>query len=162
MKNATIVVGTNNLESGGIAYKPKRIIKHELYNQPFFANDIGIVKLDKIEFNEKVQPIKFSSNYVENGTVLRATGWGRFSVSTIHMSNCLFFQVIKKTLFLTQKTHNETSQFLKVVDLTAISFEKCRELNGGYVYRSTLCVVSAVGEGICNVSDRFFIEKSVL
>lgn len=51
---------------------------------PIFLSDIGLIKVPKIEFNKKVQPIKYTSNFVGNGTVLQATGWGQLSVSDSH------------------------------------------------------------------------------
>lgn len=69
------------MESGGQRYKVDKVIQHEQYNKPAFANDIGLVKIKgKIEFNEKVQPIKYSNKFVEGGTKLSTTGWGRIRV----------------------------------------------------------------------------------
>lgn len=77
-----VLVGTNDLTSGGQRYKIKEMIRHEQYNQPSFANDIGLIRIDgRIEFNEKVQPIKYSDKFVEGGTHLQTTGWGRLNVS---------------------------------------------------------------------------------
>lgn len=95
------------LKSGGQRYKVKEVIQHEQYNKPPFANDIGLVRINgKIEFNDKVQPIKYSKKFVEGGksenpllflfvniilnifnnsqsvgTKLSTTGWGRIRVS---------------------------------------------------------------------------------
>lgn len=76
------MVGTNDLKSGGALYKVRKLIAHEEYNRPQFANDVGLILIDgKIEFNEKVQPIKYSNKFVKAGSELRVTGWGRLSVS---------------------------------------------------------------------------------
>lgn len=81
-QNITILVGTNNLKSGGTSYKVHKFIAHENYNQPPFAYDIGLILIDgEIEFNEKVQPIKCSNKFVKAGSKLSVTGWGRFNVS---------------------------------------------------------------------------------
>lgn len=77
-----MLVGTNDLGSGGTRYKSQKFIVNERYNQPSFANDIGLLRVNgKIELNEKVQPIKYSNEFVKGGTTLQATGWGRLSVS---------------------------------------------------------------------------------
>lgn len=75
------MVGTNDLQSGGTRYTPKKFIIHEDYNRPAFANDIGLILMDKIEFNDRVQPVKYSNKFVESGEKILVTGWGRLSVS---------------------------------------------------------------------------------
>lgn len=81
-KNITILVGTNDLKSGGKYYKAKKAIPHEKYHFPLFGNDIALIQVDQeIEFNEKVQPIKYSDEFIEEGSKLRVTGWGRLGVS---------------------------------------------------------------------------------
>lgn len=80
-ENIKILVGTNDLKSGGKQYPVSKLIAHEDYNQPSFANDVGLILIDgEIEYNEKVQPIKYSNKFVKAGTKLRVTGWGRLSV----------------------------------------------------------------------------------
>lgn len=79
-----IVVGTNQWNSGGDHYKAQKTIVNENYDSPPFANDIGLIQVQgEIEFNEKVQPIKYSSKEVPEGSSVQATGWGRLSVSFI-------------------------------------------------------------------------------
>lgn len=105
-------MGPNDLDSGGVRYKPTLFIPHEKYYDPIFANDIGLIKVNKIEFNEKVQPIKFSKNYVNGDTVeqLRATGWGRWIVSIGFLSFlitqrnlCCSFSCIKKMILISKQ-----------------------------------------------------------
>lgn len=83
IEDATVLVGTNNFELGGVRYKPREYVKHERFNESPLAYDIGILRVDKIDFNEKVQPINFTSNYVEAGVQLRAFGWGRLNVTKL-------------------------------------------------------------------------------
>ena len=81
MTGVKILVGTNDqLVKNGTRYTPKKYIIHEEYNRPSFAHDIGLILVDNIEFNDRVQPIKYSSNVVESGATLLATGWGLTSV----------------------------------------------------------------------------------
>ncbi|XP_055309483.1 chymotrypsin-2-like [Sitodiplosis mosellana] len=122
-----ILVGTNDWQAGGTRYIPKKIITHKKYNQPRYANDIVLIQVDKIEFNEKVQPIKYSAKFVESGTPLLATGWGQLSAA------------------------GPIPQYLQAVNLTAISNEKCQadvgtDLN---VDASHLCTFTREGEGVC-------------
>lgn len=78
-----MIVGTNDLKTGGIQYNAEQLIMHEEYNQPLGSNDIGLIKINgTIEFDEKVQPIKYSDKIVDVGARnLQITGWGRLSVS---------------------------------------------------------------------------------
>lgn len=81
-RNITIMVGTNDLKHGGKYYKAVKAIPHEKYHYPLFSNDIALIQVDEeIEFNEKVQPIKYSDEFIDGGTKLRVTGWGRLGVS---------------------------------------------------------------------------------
>lgn len=73
--NIQVLVGTNDLQSGGTRYKPERFIVHESYNRPnTYQNDIALIKMEKMQFNENVQPIKYSENFVKDGTQLQTTG----------------------------------------------------------------------------------------
>lgn len=77
-----IVVGTYQWNSGGSRYHLKESLIHELYGGPLPGYDIGLVKVQgEFEFNEKVQPIKYSTKKVPAGTQLQTFGWGRQSVS---------------------------------------------------------------------------------
>lgn len=94
IKDVTILVGTNDLKSGGVRYTPEKFIMHEKYNRPPLANDVGLIRVKSIELNENVQPIKYTSNFVEGGLDLQTTGWGRLTVSIIFNSF-----ILKVTIF---------------------------------------------------------------
>ena len=87
-----ILVGTNDLQSGGTRYTPKKFIKHEEFDRPHLANDIGLILMDDIVLNEKVQPIKYSKKFVESGTKLLATGWGVLNVIFIDFKLLTFLK----------------------------------------------------------------------
>ena len=73
-------MGTNNLKSGGTRYAAKQLIPHEEY----FAsvNDIALIQIDgEIHFDDKVQPIKYSKKYIEEGAELQISGFGQPNVS---------------------------------------------------------------------------------
>ncbi|XP_031637916.1 chymotrypsin-1-like [Contarinia nasturtii] len=112
IKDATVLVGTNDLESGGVRYTPRKYIKHERFNESPLSHDVGLLQIDQIEFSEKVQPIKFTSNYVQAGAELQAFGWGRLN------------------------TTGPMSQFLQTVKLTAITHDECKSK----VYMIAICV----------------------
>lgn len=73
------MVGTNDLSKGGQYYGIEKLVRHEKFNQPkgTYANDIALIRLNEaIEFNERIQPIKLSSEKLPDGTTLELTGWG--------------------------------------------------------------------------------------
>lgn len=72
-----ILVGTNDLSSGGERYTVNQLIMHDKYNEPEYANDIGLIRLDyPINFNDKVQPIALETKGVPCAKELKLTGWG--------------------------------------------------------------------------------------
>lgn len=82
-----VLVGTNDLTKGGQYYNVTKLTPHENYNNPRFAYDIAVIKLqEKIEFNEKVQPIELSKEEVPDGAQVQLTGWGRLSVRLTRIS----------------------------------------------------------------------------
>lgn len=94
-----IIIGTNNLKSGGTHLKVEQMITHKQYDEPQFAYDIGLIRVQgQIEFNDKVQPIKFSRNEVPGNVTLRAFGWGRLTVSIINRSTQFYRRVERKTI----------------------------------------------------------------
>lgn len=76
------MVGSNDLEVGGTFYEVEEGIAHEKFDIDIGTHDIGVYRLKKpIEFNSKVQPIKYSDEFVSGGVKLTLSGWGRLKVS---------------------------------------------------------------------------------
>lgn len=83
-RNIEILVGTNDLTKGGKYLKVVKLQAHEKYNHPQFAYDIAVITLqDKLEFNEKTQPIELGEEDVPHGEQVQLTGWGRLRVRCI-------------------------------------------------------------------------------
>lgn len=77
-----VMVGSTVLGQGTY-YKAQQFIKHEQYNDPEFANDIGLILIQgSMQFNQNVKPISYSNRDVSPGAYVIATGWGLTSVST--------------------------------------------------------------------------------
>lgn len=71
-ENLRILVGTNDLREGGTYYNVEKLIRHQNYNSPSFANDIALIKIvGEIDFNDKVQPIEVASEDVPDKTPLQ-------------------------------------------------------------------------------------------
>lgn len=99
------------------------------YNNPRFNNDIGLIKTrEKIQFNERVQPIAISKDGAPDGTMVTLTGWGRLSAWGAIPNN------------------------LHKINLKTISFDDCFRIHGGTsdVSRGHVCTFTQIGEGACN------------
>lgn len=73
-----ILVGTNNLKSGGKYYHAEHFKIHEDYHKGRHLNDIAVLRvIGKFEFDENVQPIELSREHVPEGAVAEFAGWGR-------------------------------------------------------------------------------------
>lgn len=133
LKDIEILVGTIKLSSGGMRYKVKEAIKHEEYGDSNVTYDIAAIRVDgPIQFNDKVQPIKYSIEEVDAGKNLQVSGWG-----------------------LTE-TDGEVPDNLQVLNVTAITNKECGKRVSTTVHKSILCTSSPVGQGICRVSWIFF------
>lgn len=72
------------MSSGGTVYHVKEFIVHEFYQANIYANDIGLIRVQKpIKFNDRVQPITLSPDAVPENSKLVVTGWGRLGVNII-------------------------------------------------------------------------------
>lgn len=78
-------MGTNQLRAGGKAYKIRKAVVHEDYDDYIIKNDIAILFTEEeIEFSSTVDAIELNDEPVEKGEELILTGWGTTSVSSYH------------------------------------------------------------------------------
>lgn len=71
------MVGTNNWRVGGQRYRVKMYYYHGSYNNPAFAYDVGLVRIDgDIQYNDKVKWVALWPDTPPKDTWLVATGWG--------------------------------------------------------------------------------------
>ncbi|XP_055301507.1 chymotrypsin-2-like [Sitodiplosis mosellana] len=129
-KRLNIYVGSNDLKTGGTSYNVDKKIIHEQYNNPAYAYDIAVVRVQgSIELNDKVKTIEYSSEEVPDGAVLQLTGWGALRAGGV------------------------TPQHLQIIKLNAVQTEKCREIYGSSgpapVHDSNICTLNKAGEGAC-------------
>lgn len=92
-----IVVGTNEWKSYGAHYYVKEIITHERYGRLSYNNDIALIRVWRpIQFNEKVQPIKYTAEEVQPGSELKITGWGAVKVLIVYfiISSNLYVKIV--------------------------------------------------------------------
>lgn len=76
-----VIVGIQKLSSGGKRHQAKYSIIHENYDVPKFSHDIALIRVQTpIVFNEKVQPITYSTIEVPEKTELQVFGFGKLAV----------------------------------------------------------------------------------
>lgn len=124
----TVVVGTNHLQSGGIAYPVELIVSHADYNPKVINNDVALLKVSTdIQFNNLVQPISLGSSIVGEGKKATLAGWGKTS------------------------TNGQASEALLYLDTyQTLSPQSCAAaLYPNPTYESEICVFDRVSHGAC-------------
>ncbi|XP_072946646.1 collagenase-like [Epargyreus clarus] len=124
----TVVLASNRIHSGGTRIVTNRVEMHSGWNDNNFANDIAVITINHVGFNNNINRINLpagAATYV--GTNAVAIGFGRTGDSAAAAGN----------------------QNLNHVTLTVISNDECRR-NFGNVIASTLCTSGAGGRSICS------------
>ncbi|XP_063924986.1 chymotrypsin-1-like [Zophobas morio] len=102
--NRTVNVGTNVLHSGGTRYNMIDYFQHDNYTITSTKNNIAQIRIDgQFEFNELVQPIEYG-DFEENSACVEI-GW----------------EYLGSFEFL---------EDLRFINLTAIGYEKCKDIAG--------------------------------
>lgn len=71
-QNAEILVGTNDLSTGGTYHSIQAFVSHPEFNKPRFAYDVGLMSIaGTIEFSDRVQAIDLSADVVPQDTELK-------------------------------------------------------------------------------------------
>lgn len=147
--NFRVLVGTNDLKSGGAYVEVDDFIAHPQYKRSRFSYDIGLIRVQgEIQFNDKVQPIKFTRNEVCGGVFLRAFGWGRLSVS-YHDNDQVI--ALPNQFNHYYQFEGELPDKLQTIQLRSLTNKVCEKALP--VHDSHLCTFSKFGEGICAVSN---------
>ncbi|XP_072946801.1 collagenase-like [Epargyreus clarus] len=124
----TVVLASNRLFSGGTRINTNRVEMHGSYNQNTLANDIAMVVINHVAFNNNINRINLpagTATYV--GTNANAIGFGRTADGAAGANN----------------------QNLNHVTLTVISNDECRRTFGNFILASTLCTSGAGGRSTC-------------
>jgi trypsin len=77
--NPKVRVGSTRKDAGGVIMDIEKIVVHPNYHPDEVAFDYSLLILkEKLEFNDRVQPIKINCdcNEVPEGTPCNITGWG--------------------------------------------------------------------------------------
>jgi secreted trypsin-like serine protease len=129
-----VVIGAhevkNPAEEGHLEFTTRKAFVHPQWDSFNLANDIAILKVDKITFNKYVSPIclpaqsEVGETFV--GDVMTVSGWGRESDSS-----------------------SGIARFLNHVDVPVITNKECNDIYG-IVGAGVVCVSTEGGKGTCN------------
>uniref|UniRef100_A0A182FSP2 Peptidase S1 domain-containing protein n=1 Tax=Anopheles albimanus TaxID=7167 RepID=A0A182FSP2_ANOAL len=125
----SIVAGTNDLRNDGAKGTRYMIASYLIHPDYIELNrsDIGVMRTtQRIQFNEKVQPITYSSTFVGGNQTCLLTGWGYTMPVRI----------------------GSTPQDLQEAELTTITNDECRE-KGMPVNPTEICTFTRRGQGAC-------------
>lgn len=155
-----ILVGTNDLKHGGTRYKVTTLYHHSRYDQPRFANDIGLIRINgTITFTTSVQPIEYSPKEVQPNSTLKLS---KMSLRRL-CSLCIFFILFDLFRFSAGwgrlAAGGAAPNALQVIKLSSISYEQCRSIYGddSDVDIGHICTLTKRGEGACNVSIKMLM-----
>ncbi|XP_047526428.1 chymotrypsin-1-like [Pieris napi] len=131
----SVVVGTNQLRSGGQRYNLQTYILHEDYDPTTQENDLCLLKTTTpIVYNDKVQPAVMPTQETPPGSNLMLTGWGEMG------------------------TDGDIPDNLQMLNFTSIGTQECdQKYKEFYGKRGTsfpitdkqLCVTAKKGTGGC-------------
>ncbi|XP_013194532.2 brachyurin [Amyelois transitella] len=128
----TAVLGSNTLFSGGVRIVTNDIAVHPQWNPDTAANDIAVLRISSVTFNNVIQPIALPSGAeVSNlfvDEVALASGFGITSDGG--------------SIGVTQR--------LSSVDLTVITNAACAAVFGPFVHSSNVCTSGVGGISTCS------------
>lgn len=124
MSALSVYFGSNKLSTGGTKRQVKEAIIHEDYDPMTIKNDVGMIKVDAIDFTEKIQPVVLDEEYVEGNKSCILSGWG-----------------VKD---------NKIPDDLQHLKSTTMSFEDCKKAHFVEVGVNEICTINPVGEGGCS------------
>ncbi|XP_072946886.1 brachyurin-like [Epargyreus clarus] len=126
----TVVLGSVRLFSGGTRVNTNNVQMHGSWNDNTLANDIAIIVLSHVGFNNQINRINLptgTATYVGVNAV--AIGFGRTADGAAGNIN--------------------NNQALRHVTLPVISNDECRRTFGNSIIASTLCTSGANGRSTC-------------
>ncbi|XP_072946885.1 collagenase-like [Epargyreus clarus] len=129
-RQVTVVLASNRLFSGGTRINSNRVDMHGSYNQNTLANDIAVIIINHVGFNNNINRINLPSGSASyTGTNAVAIGFGRTADGSAGNIN--------------------NNQALRHVTLTVISNDECRRTFGNSIIASTICTSGAGNRGTC-------------
>lgn len=133
-----VLVGTPSRDGyGGVLHPVTKIIAHERFNQPKFANDIALLYTRiEIEFNERTHHVIVARADAKEGAEMELSGWGIMAQGF------------------------PPAEDLHIMKSYALTTTKCKDAYDGSmmeVHDSHFCSIPKLGEGPCQVNYRTVI-----
>ena len=163
-RTLNIVVGSNTLsgnDSSKRTYSIKKTFPHKGFDFKNVHDDIGLVLLnDKIEFNDKVNLVKFAQekDLDKANYEAVATGWGALKVKKQ-------FEKYNRhgTQIYYQFSAKSRPDKLQQINLTVIDHGECKKVSieGRKATDNQICTLTKFGEGMCNVSFKSNLPKII-
>ncbi|KAF2885920.1 hypothetical protein ILUMI_20252 [Ignelater luminosus] len=122
----TIVAGSNSLSNGGIHYPVIATYAHERYDNKTQDNDIAVLRVKHINFNERVGAITLDYLNVPENRMVTVSGWG-----------------------YTNPSHPFFPDKLQHIGVLTIGNEMCSQKLNKPVQSTQLCTFTRAGEGTC-------------
>ncbi|XP_059058621.1 chymotrypsin-2-like [Achroia grisella] len=123
-----IVVGTNDLDNGGLQYDAEVLNIHQQYNSSTRINDIAIIKISGYFDLQHITIIEMGYNELLEGDPVIITGFGA------------------------QEPNGESSRQMYAINLPVFSQETCRFAMrySKEVVDSMFCTFTQIGQGTCH------------
>ncbi|XP_055905131.1 chymotrypsin-2-like [Eupeodes corollae] len=126
-----ILTGTQDLKDNSTAtyYYPDKIVMHCNYNNPSYANDIALIRLnDSIVFDEVTSKVDYDYAPLKEDDELLLTGWGTLTLGGMVPSK------------------------LQTLKVKYVPYEMCKEQhnNSSWVDIGHLCTFNDKGKGACH------------
>ncbi|XP_045449271.1 collagenase-like [Melitaea cinxia] len=123
----TVILGSVNYNSGGVRINTNNVVTHPNYNTNNLNNDVAVIRINSVTFNNNIRPIVLYNGYNHfNGVTAVAAGFGRTSNS------------------------GGVSSVARHVSLQVIDNNTCaRSYVAGIVVSSTLCTSNSGGRSTC-------------
>lgn len=90
----TILIGTNDKKKGGKRHKVEKLIPHRAYKYRMSGGDIGLIRVkESIEFNTLVQPIEYTKEPVQLGSILYLSKLCCYFINNRTIASIIYFHV---------------------------------------------------------------------
>ncbi|CAH0723664.1 unnamed protein product, partial [Brenthis ino] len=127
-KYIKVVVGTTNLDKGGLEHDVKTIHVHDNYDRNLRLNDIAVLEINGLFDLLKVEMLRLYDNKLKEGETVLTTGFGA------------------------NEPHGDSARRMQALNLTVFSQETCiyAMRYTRKVYDSMFCTFTRIGQGTCH------------
>ncbi|OWR41433.1 Serine protease P145 [Danaus plexippus plexippus] len=123
-----VVIGTANLDNGGLMYSVESVYVHDDYNSTLRLNDIAILKIRGLFNLCKAKMLRLDTEKLKEGDNVTVVGFGA------------------------KKPNGESARKMNALNLTVFSQETCQYAMRytRKIYDSMFCTFTGIGQGTCH------------